>query len=278
MSAGICGKRLGLEEVFGSPSSSAPKRFRFSSTSPPSSFHGSVDRFSTADLVADRADKVLALLRIFPSMDRKVVEKILDSHDHNIDDAIRSLHALCLNDPSLRNDADILNQYPVQATVNMHMTGQKNEDSSSNPLGSEATMSAPSVDGTSWVDVFVQEMMKASDWDDVKGRATKILEAFEGNVVGKCKETWEQESVSLQEQLQSLLRENQILKRAVAIQHERSVEYEEKLKEADQLKHMIGQYQQQVQTLELNNYSLKIHLQKAQDTSSIPSQFHPDIF
>lgn len=72
MSAGICGKRLGLEEVFGSPSSSAPKRFRFSSTSPPSSFHGSVDRFSTADLVADRADKVLALLRIFPSMDRKV--------------------------------------------------------------------------------------------------------------------------------------------------------------------------------------------------------------
>lgn len=71
------------------------------------------------------------------------------------------------------------------------MTGQKNEDSSSNPLGSEATMSAPSVDGTSWVDVFVQEMMKASDWDDVKGRATKILEAFEGNVVGKCKETWE---------------------------------------------------------------------------------------
>lgn len=62
----------------------------------------------------------------------------------------------------------------------------------------------------------------------------------------------QQESVSLQEQLQSLLRENQILKRAVAIQHERSVEYEEKLKEADQLKHMIGQYQQQVQTLEVS--------------------------
>lgn len=34
-----------------------------------------------------------------------------------------------------------------------------------------------------WIDMFVQEMMNASDWDDVRGRAMKFLEAFERNVV-----------------------------------------------------------------------------------------------
>lgn len=39
--------------------------------------------------------------------------------------------------------------------------------------------------GSSWVDIFVQEMMSASDWDDVRGRAMKILEVFERNVVAQ---------------------------------------------------------------------------------------------
>lgn len=37
----------------------------------------------------------------------------------------------------------------------------------------------------SWVDMFVQEMMNASNWDDVRNRAMKILEAFEQNVVAQ---------------------------------------------------------------------------------------------
>ena len=38
-------------------------------------------------------------------------------------------------------------------------------------------------EGSSWVDTFVQEMMKASDWDDVRARITKVLAAFESNIV-----------------------------------------------------------------------------------------------
>lgn len=59
------------------------------------------------------------------------------------------------------------------------------------------------------------------------------------------------ENSSLKEQLQCLLRENQILKKAVAVQHERNTENEEKIKEVQHLKHVIGQYQEQVRALEV---------------------------
>lgn len=56
---------------------------------------------------------------------------------------------------------------------------------------------------------------------------------------------------SLKEHLQTLLRDNQILKRAVAIQHERNSEQEVKTREVQQLKHVICQYQEQVRSLEV---------------------------
>lgn len=48
-----------------------------------------------------------------------------------------------------------------------------------------------------------------------------------------------------------LLRENTILKRAVAIQHERQKEYDERNQEVQQLKQLIAQYQEQMRTLEV---------------------------
>lgn len=56
---------------------------------------------------------------------------------------------------------------------------------------------------------------------------------------------------SLKEHLQNLVNDNQILKRAVAIQHERNLEQEEKTKEVHQLKHVLCQYQEQIQSLEV---------------------------
>lgn len=64
MSAGICGKRLGLEEIFGSPSSATPaKKIRFCGSPIPSVDLG----FGSAD------DDVSILIRMFPSMDREVI-------------------------------------------------------------------------------------------------------------------------------------------------------------------------------------------------------------
>ncbi|CAN4076244.1 unnamed protein product [Withania somnifera] len=64
-----------------------------------------------------------------------------------------------------------------------------------------------------------------------------------------------------------IFRDNAMLKRAVAIQHE-----------LQQLKQLIVQHQEQLRTLEGNNYPLKVHLQQAQQCNSIPGHFHPDIF
>lgn len=59
------------------------------------------------------------------------------------------------------------------------------------------------------------------------------------------------EHASLKEHLQSLFNDNQILKKAVSIQHERHLEQEQKEKEVELLKLVISQYQDQARNLEV---------------------------
>ena len=61
----------------------------------------------------------------------------------------------------------------------------------------------------------------------------------------------------LKEQIEVLLRENNILKRAVAIQHERQKEYDDRNQEVQHLKQLVSQYQEQLRTLEVQ---IKLHL------------------
>ncbi|CAI0472684.1 unnamed protein product [Linum tenue] len=150
------------------------------------------------------------------------------------------------------------------------------------------------IDGSKWVDLFVHEMMTAADLDDARRRAASILEAFEKTIASQSRSLGENikqmENASLRDHLQGLVNDNQILKRAVAIQHERNLEQEEKAKEVHNLKLVLNQYQEQVRSLEdgelgfflsavqLNNYALKLHLQRAQQQpSSFPGHFPPDI-
>lgn len=55
----------------------------------------------------------------------------------------------------------------------------------------------------------------------------------------------------LKEQMEVFVRENTILKRAVAIQHERQKEYEVKNQELQHLKQLLPQYQEQLRVLEV---------------------------
>jgi hypothetical protein len=57
----------------------------------------------------------------------------------------------------------------------------------------------------------------------------------------------------LKEQIEVVLRENAILKRAVAIQHDRQKEQEERNQEVQHLRQMVSQYQEQVRTLEVSD-------------------------
>ena len=62
-----------------------------------------------------------------------------------------------------------------------------------------------------------------------------------------------QENMLLKAQLDGITRENTILKHAVAIQHERQKQYEDKNQELQQLKQLVSQYQEQLRTLEVRN-------------------------
>jgi capsular polysaccharide biosynthesis protein len=57
----------------------------------------------------------------------------------------------------------------------------------------------------------------------------------------------------LKEQIEVVLRENAILKRAVAIQHDRQKEREEQNQEVQHLRQIVSQYQEQVRTLEVSD-------------------------
>ncbi|XP_043702718.1 uncharacterized protein LOC122652900 [Telopea speciosissima] len=273
MSAGVCGKRLWFEETFGSSSpSSSAKRARCSTFGSP---------VRSSDFGFGSEDKVSILLRMFPAMDRELVENVLNTNNHKIDDAIESLNALCLGKVSGESEPQSLDSMAAANGPDVPggescQTSEQNVEESHNKASTFESINP--TDGSAWVDIFVQEMMNAVDLDDARSRATRYLEAFERNVVAHTRASEEQELTSLREHLQNLLRDNQILKRAVAIQHERNLEQEEKAREVQQLKHVISQYQEQLRTLELNNYTLKLHLQRAQESSSIPGHFHPDVF
>lgn len=55
----------------------------------------------------------------------------------------------------------------------------------------------------------------------------------------------------LKEQVEALIHENAVLKRAVSIQHERQKEFEDRGQELHHLKQMVSQYQEQLRTLEV---------------------------
>jgi hypothetical protein len=66
-----------------------------------------------------------------------------------------------------------------------------------------------------------------------------------------------QENMLLKEQMTAILSQNALLKRAVAIQHERQKEYDERSNEVQGLKQLVLQYQEQLRTLEVTDPGLR---------------------
>ncbi|KAJ7565414.1 hypothetical protein O6H91_02G059400 [Diphasiastrum complanatum] len=287
MSAVVCGKRSLFDELHGSPpiakrlrcSGNSP--IRFSSPAPGSSRSSSPglsdpgNSFTTSIGVQDH---LLQLRSLFPEMEEQLVEKVLESCGNNLESAIKSLSCLRLSSTS--------DSQPALHATDPLPTSDSGQPSISQSTGLENTLSnetspTVAVEGTEWVEHLVREMMHASDLDDARNRATRALEAFEKTLscrAGAVLEALQKENGSLKEQLQAMLRDNQILKRAVAIQHERQLDHAAKSQELQQLKQLLTQYQEQLHTLEINNYALTLHLRKAQEGTSIPGRFHPDVF
>ncbi|KAJ8562316.1 hypothetical protein K7X08_011607 [Anisodus acutangulus] len=272
MSAIVCGKRSNffedLQSQSSSPSPSSPpvsKRIRCSPSyfSPPrSSSKSAIDH----------------LLTLFPDMDKQFFERALEESGGDLDSAIKRLNELRLgsaeNLGALTGRSDATQETGTQILTQGNGGSTPAEDSS---VAKELHMQK-----TECVELIVREMSSALNIEDAKARASRALEVYEKSICAHATEAtarvFQQESIMRNQQLEALIQENALLKRAFAIQRERQKEFEDRGDEVNQLKQMVAQYQERLRTLEVNNYALTMHLKQAQQSSSIPGRFNPDVF
>jgi hypothetical protein len=122
-----------------------------------------------------------------------------------------------------------------------------------------------------WVETLVGEMAQATDIPDARGRAAKLLHSFEHFVSSRVAAAPPQLAARLEESQ----RENAILKRAVQIQNARMQESAARDHELASLKTAVVQYQERLRHLELSNYSLALHLQKATGDAAVARGHNP---
>ncbi|TKW32149.1 hypothetical protein SEVIR_2G151000v4 [Setaria viridis] len=283
MSAAVCGKRASsfFEEQQHSPHAGTPppsKRARFraggggGSPSPPRPRGG-----GSGDPAL-----VAAIHARFPSVSLEFIEKALEEGGNDFDLATKYL----LNFHAQSAECDAANGY--QSPNGMTTEDQvPAEDILVDNVVAAPVDSVPWAENlpsssTQWSEVLVKEMMSASNTDDAKARASGVLEVFEramtSRIGAEALQNFQKENSVYKEQFEAVIRENAILKKAVAIQHERQKEQDERSQELQQLKQLVVQYQEQVRSLEVNNYALSMHLRQAQQGSSIPGHFQRDIF
>lgn len=260
MSAIVCGKRSFFEDLQSpSPTSASPpvaKKIRCSSSTSPVRFPSSL---------------IDQLRLLFPDMDNQLIEKALEESGNDLDAAIKRLNELCIvyADAKTVTDGEMDN-------------GEKPTNGPDVPFEGPPLQNNLPADGAEWVELLVREMMSATSVDDARARATRVLESLEQSISvyagAKAAENVQKENMMLKEQIEVSLRENGVFRRAIAIQHERQKEHDDRNQEVQQLKQMIAQYQEQIKNLEVNNYALTMHLRQAQQSNSIPGRFHPDIF
>ncbi|MED6189245.1 hypothetical protein PIB30_093948 [Stylosanthes scabra] len=258
MSAAVCGsKRSFFEEL--PPSPPLSKKLRYSSPIrfPPSSL---VDHLRT----------------FFPHMDELVLERALQECGNDLDAAIKRLNELCLG----TTDGNSVTAEEPQAEVNVDTDKLEDDGKASASNNLSAVDNLPK-DGAEWVDFFVREMMVATSVDDARARAAKMLEALEKSISARVSAeatNIQKENLLLKEQIQVLIKERNSFKNAFRIQHERFSDYDEKNQELQHLKQLVSQYQEQIRTLEVNNYALAMHLKQAQQSNPFPGHFPPDVF
>ncbi|KAI4377332.1 hypothetical protein MLD38_014977 [Melastoma candidum] len=271
----VCGKRSYFEELGGgtsshssSASSASASSSGVSSSSPPEKrIRCSPIRFSAPRQGLGALIEQLGL--IFPGMDKELLEKKLEECGDDLDSANKSLYELHFG--SANNQLNSASDRPDMALGTSDAHVQSHDDQS-------APQNSPHLNAE-WVELFVREMASATDMNDARARAVMALELLEKSILARAAgEASQQENIVLKQRLEALIQENSILKRAVAIQHERQKDYDDKSRELDHLRQLISQYQEQLRTLEVNNYTLTMHLKQALQGNSMPGRFNPDIF
>ncbi|XP_038987559.1 uncharacterized protein LOC103704320 isoform X2 [Phoenix dactylifera] len=279
MSALVCGKRSSsvFEELPHTPPPSS-KRIRCSAaaalSSPlqPSLSPSSSVNHSENDSGGELSSPIAHLRFLFPEMDPQILQRALEACSSNMDAAIKSLNEL-QSGAAGRNFCSASSKASVKMGTNILLSSEARNSFSAENLPP---------DGSGWIELFVREMMNASHVDDARSRTSRVLELLEKSIKARrgaeAAYSFQEESKKLKEQVEALLRENTILKRAVAIQNERQKDCEAGNQELAQLKQMVSRYQEQLRTLELNNYTLAMHLKQALQNSTIRGNFDHDVF
>ncbi|KAK7402341.1 hypothetical protein VNO78_14537 [Psophocarpus tetragonolobus] len=270
MSAAVCGsKRSFFEEL--PPSPPVSKRLRCSSSSP--------IRLSLPSLLDH-------LRPLFPHMDDQLLERALQECGNDLDAAIKSLHGLSLG------SADDNSQTAPHPDPNVLDAGAGAGAGAGSGSLEETTDASASGDlpasdnlpsnGAEWIDLFVREMTCATSVDDARARAATFLEVLEKSITAHASSgatsALQRENLMLKEQIEALTKEKNCFKSAFRIQLEKLSDYENKNQELQQLKQLVSQYQEQIRTLEVNNYALRMHLNQAQQYNPFPGRFPPDAF
>ncbi|KAM7259349.1 hypothetical protein ACFE04_015090 [Oxalis oulophora] len=259
MCAAVCGSKRSYSFEDTPPSSPVTKRHRRSSPT-------------------TRLNNLSRLHSLFPHFDPQVLERALEDCGNDVDSAVVNLrdHQPADNIPASLQDASV-----QDAAVNV----QQAEATASVDVANDVNI--PALDyvppsGAEWVDFFVRQLMGATSMDEARARTSFLLERLEKSIklttTAEVAQGYNEENAALKQQVQMLLHENGILKRAVNIQHDRQRDYDEKSHELQHLKQLVSQYQEQLRTLEVNNYALTMHLKQAQQGNSMPGRFHPDVF
>ncbi|KAL6603770.1 hypothetical protein ACP70R_044131 [Stipagrostis hirtigluma subsp. patula] len=283
MSALVCGKR--------SSSIFADELLPPSPPSPHSSHHHPAAKRPRrsphrAAFDARRREALLnQLVALFPDMDPQLLERALEASGDDLDSAIKSLNELRLESAeAILSSTGFQSDNGPSTAIHPSVEGIVPNGSvdTAADLPPAADNYQTNTNGSEWVELFVREMTNASDMDDARARASRALEALEKSIIQRAgvesAHNLNKENMMLKEQLTVVLRENAVLKRAVAIQHERQKEFDDRTQEVENLKQLVLQYQEQVRTLEINNYALTMHLKQAQQNSSIPGRYNPDVF
>ncbi|MQL71046.1 hypothetical protein Taro_003386, partial [Colocasia esculenta] len=168
------------------PTSSASKRARFAasplrlshSLSLASSPLPCLPEFSSSHAPAgasdisskNRATSPGHLRSLYPHIDEQVLERALEASSNDLDSAINSLDHVCVESTMehLQSAADILVEdicavsQPFAEAVN-NLPAGVNE----------------------WVDLFVREMMDATEISEARSRASKVLQVLEKSVINR---------------------------------------------------------------------------------------------
>ncbi|XP_038722098.1 uncharacterized protein LOC120014258 [Tripterygium wilfordii] len=155
-------------------------------------------------------------------MESQFLERVLDGCGNDLDPVIESLLALSLEEK--------LGGFAAESDT----SSEKEKLSSCGDLAG-------------WADFLVRELQSATSIDDARARASSLLQMHE-------------ESIRRQEaaQIEVMIGENAILKRAIAVQLRRQKEFaEDRNREVRDSKKLLSQYQEQLRTLEL---CVRIHI------------------